>query len=218
MRRARRLPRCERGGGRPGPRRPETRSRGPWARGEKEVGEDDGGVDAQLFGSRDGDLGGQSAAADLHQRVVLADVADLRHVAAGLAQKPDWSHVDRFTNTGSKEPLRACHRTLAWTVAARVIVRHRGTRLLTGPGIGIATRDRIGSAGGNCDGVGHERRLPLPGDQSPHTVGLPSELRGAVHRKAMNFSGRMSEVYRDVGDRCSAGLRNEKFPRRLLSG
>ena len=63
---------------------------------QQQVGKDDGRVHAQLLGGGDGDLGGQlRLLADFHQGVVLADVAVLLHVAAGLAQKPDRRAVHR---------------------------------------------------------------------------------------------------------------------------
>ena len=50
---------------------------------QQQVGKDDGRVHAQLFRGGDGHLGGQlRLLADFHQRVVLAHVAVLLHVAA----------------------------------------------------------------------------------------------------------------------------------------
>jgi hypothetical protein len=64
--------------------------------GQQQVGKDDGRIDAELFSGGDGDFSGQiGLLADFDQRVVLADVAVLLHVAAGLAQKPDGGAVDR---------------------------------------------------------------------------------------------------------------------------
>ena len=72
--------------------------------GEKQVGEDDGRVDAEALGCGDGDLGGNlRGAADLEQGVVLADSHVLRHVAAGLAEEPDGGPVDGLAETGAHE-------------------------------------------------------------------------------------------------------------------
>ena len=69
---------------------------------QQQVGKDDGGVHAQLFRGGDGDLGGDvGLLADFHQRVVLAHVAVLLHVAASLAQKPDGRAVDGAAQTGA---------------------------------------------------------------------------------------------------------------------
>ncbi len=71
---------------------------------EEEVGEDDGGVDTETLGSGDGDLCGDfGGAADVEQRMVLADGHVLRHVAAGLAQKPDGSAIDGLAEAGANE-------------------------------------------------------------------------------------------------------------------
>lgn len=71
---------------------------------EKEVGEDDGGVDAEVFGGGDGDLGGErGCAADFEERVFGADGAILRHVAAGLAEEPDGSAVNGPAEAGTNE-------------------------------------------------------------------------------------------------------------------
>jgi len=54
--------------------------------GQQQIGKDDGGVDAKLFSGGDGDLRGQlGLLADFNQCVMLADLAILLHVAAGLA-------------------------------------------------------------------------------------------------------------------------------------
>ena len=69
---------------------------------QQQVGEDDRGVDAELLGGRDGDFCGElGLLADFHQRVVLADVAILLHVAAGLAQKPDRRAIDGAAQAGA---------------------------------------------------------------------------------------------------------------------
>ncbi len=71
---------------------------------QQKIGKDDGRVHAQLFSGGDGDLGGQfRMLADFHKGVVLADVAVLLHVAAGLAQKPDRGAIDRAAETGAEE-------------------------------------------------------------------------------------------------------------------
>ncbi len=74
------------------------------SRGSKQVGEDDGGVDAELFRGGDGDFGGDlRLLADFDQGMVLADVAVLLHVAAGLAQKPDGRAIDGFAQAGAQK-------------------------------------------------------------------------------------------------------------------
>src|ERR1700722_10392902 len=79
--------------------------------------------------------------------MVPTDGLILRHISARLAQEPDWGQVDGLTQAGAQEPLRAGHRDFA-----------------------IATW--IGEdAGGDCDGVGHERRLRAAGDRSPTMSG-----------------------------------------------
>ena len=71
---------------------------------QQQVGKDDGCVHAQLFSGGDGDLGGQlRLLADLHQRVVLADVAILLHVAAGLAKKPHRRAIHRPAQAGANK-------------------------------------------------------------------------------------------------------------------
>ena len=72
--------------------------------GKQEVGEDDGGVDAEAFGGGDGDFGGDfGGAADVEQRVVAADGHVFRHVAAGLAEEPDGGAVDGLAEAGADE-------------------------------------------------------------------------------------------------------------------
>src|ERR1700734_4505118 len=52
---------------------------------KQEVGEDDGGIDAEKFCGGDGDFGGKRGAfADLEQRVLLADGAVFGHVTSSL--------------------------------------------------------------------------------------------------------------------------------------
>ena len=71
---------------------------------EQEVGEDDGGVDAEKFGGGDGDFGGEfGLLADFEQRMLLANGAILGHVASGLAHEPDGSVVDGLRLAGADE-------------------------------------------------------------------------------------------------------------------
>ena len=71
---------------------------------QQQVGKDDRRIHAQLFGGGDGDFGGQvGLLADLHQRVVLADVAVFLHVAPGLAQKPDRGAIHGPAQAGANE-------------------------------------------------------------------------------------------------------------------
>ena len=73
-------------------------------KGQQQIGKDDGGIDAEFLGGGDGDFSGQfRLLADLDQGVVLADVAILLHVAAGLAQKPDGRAVDGAAQAGADE-------------------------------------------------------------------------------------------------------------------
>ncbi len=70
--------------------------------GQQQVGEDDGRVDVQVLRRGDGDFGGEfRLLADLDQRIVLAHVAVLLHVAAGLAHEPDRSGVNRKPLAGA---------------------------------------------------------------------------------------------------------------------
>ena len=72
--------------------------------GQQQVGEDDRGVDIELLGGGDGDLGGElGLLADFEQGVVLADGLILRHIAARLAQKPHRRAVDRTAQAGAHE-------------------------------------------------------------------------------------------------------------------
>jgi len=69
---------------------------------QQQVGKNDGGVDSELFRGGDRDFGGDlGLLADFDKRMVLADVAVLLHVAARLAQKPDWGAVDGPAQTGT---------------------------------------------------------------------------------------------------------------------
>ena len=77
--------------------------------GKQEVGEDDGGVDAEAFGGGDGDFGGdRGSAADFEEGVVFADGHVLGHIAAGLAEEPDGSAVDGLAEAGADEAARSC--------------------------------------------------------------------------------------------------------------
>ncbi len=87
---------------------------------QQQVGEDDGGIDAQALGGGDGDLRGDlRRAADVEQGVVAADGHVLRHVAAGLAEKPDGSAIDGETEAGTNE-------TAAVGPGSRVRLDYRG--------------------------------------------------------------------------------------------
>jgi len=77
--------------------------------GEKEVGEDDGGVHAKGFGGGDGDLGGEfGILADLDDRMAFAHGAVLGHIAASLAHEPDWDGVTRKGFAGANEEGVRC--------------------------------------------------------------------------------------------------------------
>ena len=71
---------------------------------QQQVGEDDGGVDIELLGGGDGDLGGKlGLLADFEQGVMFADRLVLSHIAARLAQKPDRRTIDRAAQAGTDE-------------------------------------------------------------------------------------------------------------------
>ena len=71
---------------------------------EQEVGENDGGVDAENFGGGDGDFGGERGLlADFEQGMLLANGAVLGHVASGLAHEPDGSSIDGLGLAGANE-------------------------------------------------------------------------------------------------------------------
>ena len=71
---------------------------------EEEVGEDDGGVDAEALGCGDGDFSGDlGGAADLEQGVMFADRHVLGHVTTGLAEEPDGGAVHGATEAGADE-------------------------------------------------------------------------------------------------------------------
>ena len=71
---------------------------------QQEVGEDDGGVDAEEFGGGNGDLGGKRGLlADFEKRMLLADRAIFGHIASGLAHEPDGRAVDGLRFAGAHE-------------------------------------------------------------------------------------------------------------------
>ena len=71
---------------------------------KQEVGEDDGGVDAEKLGGGDGDFGGECRLlADFEQGMLLANGAVLGHVASCLAHEPDGSAVDGLGLAGANE-------------------------------------------------------------------------------------------------------------------
>ena len=73
-------------------------------KGQQQISEDDGGIDAEKFRGCDGDFGGECRLlADFQKRVLLADCAVLGHVASGLAHEPDGSAVDRQGFAGADE-------------------------------------------------------------------------------------------------------------------
>ena len=85
-----------------------SKSRPMGVKGRQEVGEDDGGVDAEALGGGDGDFGGDAGgAADVEEGVVLADGHVLGHVAAGLAEEPDGRAVDGVAEAGADEAAGA---------------------------------------------------------------------------------------------------------------
>lgn len=72
--------------------------------GEEEIREDDGGVDAETFGSCDGDFSGEvRSVTDFEQGMMLTNGHVLRHITAGLAKEPDRSAIDGLTKAGSDE-------------------------------------------------------------------------------------------------------------------
>jgi len=71
---------------------------------QQEIGEDDGGVDVELFGGCNGDFGCElRRAANFEQRVMLAHGLIFRHVATRLAKKPDRSAIDGAPQTRADE-------------------------------------------------------------------------------------------------------------------
>jgi hypothetical protein len=83
--------------------------------GKEEVGEDDGGVDAEALGGGDGDFGGDvGGAADVEEGVVAADGHVLGHVAAGLAEEPDGCAVNGMAEAGANEAAGAGGDWVGW--------------------------------------------------------------------------------------------------------
>src|SRR5208283_194171 len=82
-------------------------------KGEKKIGEDDGGIDFEDLGRFNGDLGRDlRLLADLDQGILLADGAVLRHVASGLAHEPDWGAFGGLSLDGAnKERIWGRHET-----------------------------------------------------------------------------------------------------------
>ena len=76
--------------------------------GQQEVGKDDRGIDVELLGGGDGDFSGEVRVfADLEQRVVAADCLVFRHIAAGLAEKPDRGAVHGLAQAGANKTAAA---------------------------------------------------------------------------------------------------------------
>src|SRR6202163_3568474 len=72
--------------------------------GQQEVGEDDGGVNAENFSGGDSDLGGESGLlADLEEGILLSDRAVFGHVPSSLAHEPHGSAVHGLAFAGSNE-------------------------------------------------------------------------------------------------------------------
>ena len=71
---------------------------------QQQIGEQDRGVDVDAAHRLQRDLGRElGRAADLEQRVALAQRAVLGHVAAGLPHEPDRRGVDRLAPAGFEE-------------------------------------------------------------------------------------------------------------------
>ena len=76
-------------------------------KGEQQVGEDDGGIDAEALGGGNRHLRGNlRGTADVEQAMVLADSHVLRHIATGLTEEPDRRAVDGTTQAGTDETAR----------------------------------------------------------------------------------------------------------------
>ncbi len=72
---------------------------------QQQIGKDDGRIDAQFFSRGNGHFGGKFRLfADLHERVMLADVAILLHVSPSLAQEPDRRAIDWLAQAGPHKP------------------------------------------------------------------------------------------------------------------
>ena len=73
---------------------------------QQQVGKDDGRIHAQLLRGGNRHLGRQlRLLADLHQRVVLADLAVLLHVTARLAQEPHRRAIHRAAQAGAHKAV-----------------------------------------------------------------------------------------------------------------
>jgi hypothetical protein len=71
---------------------------------KEEVGENDGGVNAEDLSGGDCDFRGECGLlTDFQQRMLLANGAVLGHVASGLAHEPDGSAVARLGFAGANE-------------------------------------------------------------------------------------------------------------------
>ena len=76
--------------------------------GQKEVGEDDGGVDTEALCGGDGHFGGDlRRAADFKKAVMLTHGHVFGHIAAGLAEEPDGGAIDGLAETGANEAAAA---------------------------------------------------------------------------------------------------------------
>ena len=81
---------------------------------QQQIGEDNGGVDAEDLGGGDGHLRGQRRLlANFQQRMLLAHGPVLSHVASGLAHEPYRRAVDRLRLAGAhKDGIRGGHELL----------------------------------------------------------------------------------------------------------
>ena len=94
---------------------------------KQEVGEDDGGVDAENFSGGDGDFGGDCGLlADFEQGMLLANGAVLGHVASGLAHEPDGSAIDGLGLAGANEERIGRGHELFTVAFLRGDLRERG--------------------------------------------------------------------------------------------
>jgi len=76
---------------------------------KQEVGEDDGGVDAEKFSGGDGDCGGERRIlADFEQGMPFADGAILGHVSSGLAHEPHRGALDGLGFASANEDGLGC--------------------------------------------------------------------------------------------------------------
>jgi hypothetical protein len=82
---------------------------------QQEIGKDDGGINFEIFRSRDGNFGGQFwLLADFDERVMLANLAVLRHVATGLAHEPHGRGVNRKPPAGAyKKRIGSRHKAVS---------------------------------------------------------------------------------------------------------